>query len=79
MSMAVEWFKEGGDTMRELLRSKARAAMQRAGYTRLNKPTYDPIMRKCPSGGGSSADRKSPVREQPGGADRKPYEIGLVP
>ena len=41
MSMAVEWFKEGGDTMRELLRSKARAAMQRAGYTRLNKPTYN--------------------------------------
>lgn len=39
MSMAVEWFKEGGDTMRELLRSKARAAMQRAAYTRLNKPT----------------------------------------
>lgn len=35
--------------MRELLRSKARAAMQRAGYTRLNKPTYDPIMGKCPS------------------------------
>ena len=25
--------------MRELLRSKARAAMQRVGYTRLNKPT----------------------------------------
>ena len=25
--------------MRELLRSKARAAMQRAGYARLNKPT----------------------------------------
>ena len=24
--------------MREFLRSKARAAMQRAGYTRLNKP-----------------------------------------
>ncbi len=31
----------GGDTMRELLQSKARAAMQRAGYTRLNKPTYN--------------------------------------
>ena len=40
MSMAVEWFKEGGDTMRELLRSKARAAMRRKGYTRLNKPRY---------------------------------------
>lgn len=25
--------------MRELLRSKARAAMRRPGYTRLNKPT----------------------------------------
>lgn len=25
--------------MRELLRSKARAEMQRAGYTKLNKPT----------------------------------------
>jgi len=53
--------------MRGLLRSKARAAMRRAGYTRLNKP----------SGGGSSADSKSPARVQPGGADRKPYEIGL--
>lgn len=41
MSMAEGWFKEGGDTMRELLRSKAQAAMQRAGYTRLNKPTYN--------------------------------------
>ena len=37
--MAGEWSKEGGDTMRELLRSKARAAMHRGGYTRLNKPT----------------------------------------
>ena len=27
--------------MRELLRSKARAAMRRAGYTQLNKPTYN--------------------------------------
>lgn len=35
--------------MRELLRSKARAAMVRRGYTRLNKPTYDPVMGKCPS------------------------------
>lgn len=26
--------------MRELLRSKARAAMKRKGYTRLNKPQY---------------------------------------
>lgn len=26
--------------MRELLRIKARAAMRRAGYTRLNKPTH---------------------------------------
>ena len=26
--------------MRELLRSEARAAMHRAGYTRLNRPTY---------------------------------------
>lgn len=26
--------------MRDLLRSKARAAMKRAGYTRLNKPRY---------------------------------------
>ena len=38
----------GGDTTRELLRSKARAAMQRAGYTRLNKPTYNQHGR-CPS------------------------------
>lgn len=28
--------------MRELLRGKARAAMQRKGYTRLNKPRYAP-------------------------------------
>ena len=49
MSMAVEWFKEGGDTMRELLRSKARAAMRRAGYTRLNKPRYAPNGGKLPS------------------------------
>jgi len=27
--------------MRGLLRSKARAAMRRAGYTPLNKPTYN--------------------------------------
>lgn len=35
--------------MRELLWSKARAAMRWKGYTRLNKPTYDPVMGKCPS------------------------------
>lgn len=35
--------------MRELLRSKARAAMKRKGYTRLNKPT-----RIMPSGYGPS-------------------------
>lgn len=35
--------------MRELLRSKARAAMRRKGYTRLNKPRYDPIMGHMPS------------------------------
>jgi len=28
--------------MRELLRAKARAAMQKAGYIRLNKPRYTP-------------------------------------
>lgn len=28
--------------MREILRSKARAAMQRAVYARLNKPCYAP-------------------------------------
>ncbi len=30
--------------MRELLRSKARAAMKRKGYTRLNKPQFDPLI-----------------------------------
>lgn len=35
--------------MRELLRSKARAAMQRAGYTRLNKHRYELNGRKLPS------------------------------
>lgn len=29
--------------MRELLRCKARAAMKRKGYTRLNKPQFDPM------------------------------------
>ena len=29
--------------MRELLRSKARAAMMANGYTRLNKPRIDPL------------------------------------
>lgn len=29
--------------MRELLRGKARAAMKRKGYTRLNKPQFDPL------------------------------------
>jgi len=28
--------------MRDLLRAKARAAMQKAGYIRLNKPRYTP-------------------------------------
>ena len=35
--------------MRELLRAKARAAMQRRGYTRMNKPQFDPIMGRMPS------------------------------
>ncbi len=38
--------------MRELLRSKARAAMRRAGYTRLNKPTYNQQGRGSGSGYG---------------------------
>lgn len=35
--------------MRELLRSKARAAMRRAGYIRLNKPRPAPNGGKLPS------------------------------
>lgn len=35
--------------MRELLRSKARAAMKQAGYTKLNKPRYAPNGNKLSS------------------------------